>query len=356
MALEPITRQEQIIAGKDLQPVTRMEFFLKAYGGGGSGGGVQTDWNQNDATQPDYVKNRPFYTGDPVETVLVEERTVNFANSGGIYMAQLPPTFEATAGNTYKVYFDKNVYECTCVEISGITAIGNLSILGAGSDTGEPFLMLFYTGEGVVIYTKDTSASHALSISEFAQEIVKIDGKYLPNSVATKSEVEAAQITADKNKEMLSEMVSSIATFTFDKITAGRPTFLYNDFTYYKISDFRPSPEDVISFTGTSENGEERSIITAGNNCVQYGLFIIVASAGACELPITETVTSSFNAPSAGLYARYKNGNTSMTAGTGQFTLMRIDGLTIRSSKYGSTKKFRITVDDSGTLKATEVT
>lgn len=39
MALEPITRKEKIIAGKDLQPVTRMEFFLKAYGGGGSGGG-----------------------------------------------------------------------------------------------------------------------------------------------------------------------------------------------------------------------------------------------------------------------------------------------------------------------------
>ena len=39
MELEPITRQEQIITGKDLQPVTRMEFFLKAYGGGGSGGG-----------------------------------------------------------------------------------------------------------------------------------------------------------------------------------------------------------------------------------------------------------------------------------------------------------------------------
>ena len=39
MELEAITRQEQIIAGEDLQPVTRMEFFLKAYGGGGSGGG-----------------------------------------------------------------------------------------------------------------------------------------------------------------------------------------------------------------------------------------------------------------------------------------------------------------------------
>lgn len=32
MALEPITRQEQIIAGKDLKPITRMEKFLKEYG------------------------------------------------------------------------------------------------------------------------------------------------------------------------------------------------------------------------------------------------------------------------------------------------------------------------------------
>ena len=318
--------------------------------------GVQPDWNQNDATQPDYVKNRPFYTGNPVETVRVEESTIEFVDSGGIYNARLPSTFEATAGNTYKVYFDENVYECTCVEIRGTHVIGNLSIIGAGSDTGEPFLMAVYNGEGVVIYTKDTSASHTLSISEFAQEIVKINGKYLPNSVATKSEVEAAQITADKNKEMLSEMVSSIATFTFDKITTGRYTFLFNDFTYYKISDFRPSPEDVISFTGTRENGEDFSRINAGNNCVEYGLFIIILSAGACELPITETVTYSFSAPSAGLYARYKVDNTSMTAGTGQFTLMSIDGLTIKSSTYGSNKKFRITVDDTGTISATEVT
>ena len=61
MELEAITRQEQIIAGKDLQPVTRMEFFLKAYGSGGSGGGVQPDWNQNDSTAADYVKNRTHY-------------------------------------------------------------------------------------------------------------------------------------------------------------------------------------------------------------------------------------------------------------------------------------------------------
>lgn len=33
---------------------------------GGGGSSVQSDWNQNDSTQPDYVKNRPFYTGDAI--------------------------------------------------------------------------------------------------------------------------------------------------------------------------------------------------------------------------------------------------------------------------------------------------
>ena len=39
MALEPITRKEKIIAGKDLKPITRLEKFLKEYGGSGGGGG-----------------------------------------------------------------------------------------------------------------------------------------------------------------------------------------------------------------------------------------------------------------------------------------------------------------------------
>ena len=39
MALEPITRQEKIIAGQDLTPITRMEMFLKNFGGGGGSGG-----------------------------------------------------------------------------------------------------------------------------------------------------------------------------------------------------------------------------------------------------------------------------------------------------------------------------
>lgn len=38
--MTPITRLEGILAGQDIQPITRLEYFLKQYAGGGSGGGA----------------------------------------------------------------------------------------------------------------------------------------------------------------------------------------------------------------------------------------------------------------------------------------------------------------------------
>ena len=302
------------------------------------------------------MKNRPFYTGNPVETVLVEESTVEFEYADGFYRGVLESTFSAEVGETYKVSWDGTIYECDCVDYSSVPVFGNLSIVGMGSDTGEPFTMVVNAYSVLVIYTADTSASHTFSISGLVTEVVKIDEKYLPDTVATKQEVEAAQTVADKNKEMLLQTLTYVSTFTFDKQTSGRDTFIFNGINYYKISDFNPATENVISFNGTAENGDKQSKITIGSNCVEYGFFIVVASSGACSLPITDTVTGNFVAPSAGLYAAYVEGNTPNTAGTGQFTMMPMDGLTIKSSTANSTKKFRITVDDSGTISATEVT
>ena len=158
---------------------TEAEWLASLRGADGKDG-MQPDWNQNDDTQPDYVKNRPFYMGDPVEAVLVEESTISFVEHNGLYMTEFPSTFEATVGETYKVSWDGTAYECHCVDIEGNLCIGNPSILGKGSDTGEPFVMQVYNGQGIVIGTLDTSASHTLSINGFAQEVVKIDEKYLP--------------------------------------------------------------------------------------------------------------------------------------------------------------------------------
>ena len=165
--------------------------------------GVQSDWNQNDETAADYVKNRPFYTGDPVETVVVEESTVTFIEVDGLYMADFSSTFEATVGETYKVSWDGATYECTCVDFNDFLCLGNFSIVGAGADTGEPFIIAVLNGEAMQIMTADTSASHTVSISEMVVPVVKIDKKYLVQSDWNQNDGTAADYV--KNRPFYSE-------------------------------------------------------------------------------------------------------------------------------------------------------
>ena len=288
-------------------------------------------------------------------TTLMEEQQVAFALSNGVYMAQLTSAFKIVNGQTYTVVWDGTEYECVCSVFNSMLVLGNLSIMGAGGDTGEPFTYAYDTKRHTAMFaTLDTSASHTISVKITEETVTPMAEEYLPENIATKSDVESTQ-------KVLDGVFSSVATFTFDKQTSGRDTFNFNGFNYYKISNFNPAPDDVISFIGTKESGGNYSEITTGSNCVGYGFFIVVASAGGCSLPISETNTGSFTAPSAGLYAQYEEGNQNMTAGTGEFTLRAstgssyITGLLLKSSTTDSTKKFKITVDDSGTLKATEI-
>ena len=184
---------------------------------------IQPDWNQNDDTQSDYVKNRPFYTGDPVETVFVEESTVAFADNFLFYMAEFPSTFEATVGDTYKVYWDGTAYECTCISFNNMPSIGNPSIAGAGSDTGEPFLMLIANGKRIQIATADTSASHTFSISGIVAQIVKIDEKYLPDTLLPSKPTGKSYLT-----------FSSLSSFT---LAVNDATKHWNDTLEYFTSD-----------------------------------------------------------------------------------------------------------------------
>ena len=147
---------------------------------------VQPDWNQNDDTQPDYVKNRPFYTGDQVENIFVEESTVSFADTGdGYYGGQIQSTFVPTIGETYKVSWDGADYECTCIETNGIPLLGDFNIVfGMHDPADEPFLIDARDGKKLGIITVDSSASHTFSIvsRESVAPVVKINPKYLPIS------------------------------------------------------------------------------------------------------------------------------------------------------------------------------
>lgn len=335
------------------------EFEKRAGGNTGSHSGVQPDWNQNDSTQPDYVKNRPFYTATS-ETVLVEESTESFANPGGnIYVAQIEPNFEATVGGTYKVSWDGTTYESTCVDIDGYLYVGNLSIAGVGSDTGEPFLIFVSNDSGIEIYTLDASASHTISVSKFAVEVVKIDKKYLPDAVV--------QPDWNQNDDTQPDYVKNRPFYTtpaVKNLVNGRFNFAYNSAIGFYASD---------AITIELIEGKTYKVTLDG---VEYETVCKVLQAGMLYIGASEFISGGTPPSDMPFVCAYNTGNGSVifatiTDGSHEIIIKEVfaqivkipeqyipemSSVTLLSSTSDSTKKFKITVDDSGTLTTTEVT
>lgn len=254
---------------------------------------VQPDWNQNDETQPDFVKNRPFYTGNPVNTVFVEESTVSFAAENGVYMGQLESTFSATGGETYKVSWDGTVYECVCVEMQGHIFIGNLAILGPAANTGEPFLMAVNNGRGLIIGTTDTSASHTFSISGIVTEVVKIDGKYLIQSDWDQNDETAADYV--KNRPFYDEIQSVTVEGISSDILEGSLVFAVGDTVTVTVDGVEHS---LVAYDedGYPIIGDTYSSIENGEG--QFGWQIYVDDSKAVQFYAKEAHTVSYFAKS----------------------------------------------------------
>lgn len=320
---------------------------------------VQADWNQNDETAADYVKNRPFYTGDPVEAVLVEESTVSFADDGGLYVAEFESTFVPTVGEIYKVSWDGAAYECACVNFNYVPFIGNLSIIGAGSDTGEPFVISVLYDGWITISTADTSASHTFSISGIVEPIVKIPAKFIDKDAS-------GYIVVHKNSTMTKQEAQNYES----SILAGEVVFIIWSWIYLK--GIRLSGANDESLLIETQNGE--SYLIAQNS---EGLFNLndmklhqavfpsnnMTGGVSAEINIVNgkiRINSSSISTGAGttdvLFYVQPNGTKSKSfevLGNGEAVA---PALILYSSTAGSTKKFKITVDDSGTITATEVT
>ena len=136
---------------------------------------LKSDWNENDPTADGYIKNRPFYTGDPVEKVLLGETSVEIAEDGGNVQISNVPMFDI--GTTYYVTFNGVEYECVAYGMWEAIVVGNGAIAGGSGGNGEPFLVV---GGYNFIYASE-AGGHTVGISTMTPEIHKIDKKFLPH-------------------------------------------------------------------------------------------------------------------------------------------------------------------------------
>ena len=143
--------------------------------GGGGGGSVPKPLTY------DYMPEG--YPKKSVGTVTVmEEQELAFALTGvaGQYIAQLTNAFEIVEGQTYTVNWDGTEYECVCSTVQSSLALGNLSIMGEGDDTGEPFIYANTPNTGSAFATLDTAASHTISVTKTEEIVTPMAEEFLP--------------------------------------------------------------------------------------------------------------------------------------------------------------------------------
>ena len=313
---------------------------------------TQPNWNQNDSTASDYVKNRPFYS-EITETVLVEESTLSFTSPRpGIYRSAIQSTFNPVAGETYNVSWDSTTYECVCITANGYPVIGNLSIMGAGADTGEPFVITpLADASGIEIYTVDASP-HTLSISGKVGEVVQIPDKYI-------SDVFRDIVTAGDPLQWTDEEWNEYyALFLNGKLLRITPS-LGSTKRGYVLSMFYGASSH-ISFIDSSGNLYSLGYNSAAGELYWRPLFdldggLYLTYQQTAGEPTEYTLQYALlEAHGAALHFRTQNANEPFI--TRQVVLEGDKELILSSSTTDSTKKFKITVDDSGTISATEVT
>lgn len=312
---------------------------------------VQPDLNQNDSTAADYVKNRPFYTGNPVETEIIPATTVTFSEMEGLMAAAWPENFDLVDGQTYTISWDDTDYVCTGILFNNTPMLGNLGFIGAGENTGEPFLFLYQEGQWLVGST-ESATEHVIGIKTVTIPIVQIDEKYLPKAsednygiIKTSDVVSVYNFPADAKHD---QMVDAIAAFK-----TGNASIVWNGnkviYASYKSSD------DTIS---VAFSYEPLRTLTFSNRYGSYNSTLGEVTYG--ELQGSKVRIGNDDSVSTTLSVEGESYNVTLKTTAKRISIGGVYGMSttemiLKSSTEGSNKNFKITVDDTGTISATEV-
>lgn len=173
----------------------------------------QGNWAQNDSTKADYIKNRPFYSEDPIEEQVHNITSFDF-NSDNAYFGDFSVSIETELlqpiepGVEYIVNFDGTEYRRTAFIDGFRVVIGNAAFV-AGTDTGEPFAIDTHGGTYAdICVDHDNRTVHTISIVAIKSNVHKIDIKYIPDCLMPKTTfVELAEYEWIEDENLLSQVI-----------------------------------------------------------------------------------------------------------------------------------------------------
>ena len=356
------------------------------------GGGSQADWNQNDTTAKDYIKNRPGgYMSNPHEEYLLNATKYAFSNiSGNVGVETLPEIIPISGNTEYMVEWDGIPYRLTAKNVEGFddaAFIGNAALIQTGADTKEPFCIVTINDQ-VTQITAAVATEHTVAISTFVSSVIPIDSKFLPQNVFDYNALNNKPVMLEPLNIAINKQESSSRIHAgTDYIDGVNEALEVVDGVFYRISG-----TISLTYLGNRTTAELtlNGLYPSKKDSKQYiELNEVGKYPGDPEFerkPWSFTVyklfsTNSYFYPGA-LQISCDVDNTSATFDieinlTIEKMIMQIDEdcipdtiarkaeldsritdkeVILTSSTTDSTKKFKITVDDTGTIKATEVT
>lgn len=295
---------------------------------------IPPDWNQNDESASDYVRNRTHYTEDGMVEILPECQP-EWDDVEGSFVNSL--TTIPTAGNTYTIKWNGVEYECVAQDISimapGAVLFGNgtaMDIPGA-VDNGEPFVIVAADTEGMkacIAMPLDGTTELTLAICCNGEVIHKLDNKYLNLEwMPISKEVELLpEIDASVTEQSPDGYYYASLSGTVVDVEVGRKVIVYYNDVRYDVSVLGNDELKIvhlpIGLQTTIQFYSSRTVIT---NSVEGEYKVRICGFAKNKMPE-------------------------------EFLPESVEGVIIRSSTEGSAKKFKLTVDDSGTISATEIT
>ena len=108
---------ERFKIGDGITPVNDLEFVS-----------AQSDYEQNDSSKPDYIKNRTHYKEviHQEKVDLLPATEIDFSSLGGMYSQSEP--LDIQVGDTVKVLWDSQEYECVAQSVATFDTVGNTGL------------------------------------------------------------------------------------------------------------------------------------------------------------------------------------------------------------------------------------
>lgn len=289
------------------------------------GGGVQSDLSVNDESDPAFVKGRTHYVTKTLETVLPEttyETYDKYPYGDGYYWSQ--STWSSVHSYTFRVTFDGVVYDNLVSPDDN--SLGNLSFEnGSYEDNGLPFVVTVGSMGSMYIVSK-TEGTHTIKAENYVIEYVKLDSNYLSDDV------------------LLNKATGYNSCALIHAEASGSKSFAC---MFGKAKGEHSYAEGYSWSEGQYSHSEGYLTYASSDYQHAQGKFNIKDTTGKYAHIVGNGTD----------YKKRSNAHTLDWSGNAWFAgTIEGTGIILKSSTADSTKRFLVTVDDSGTLTATEIT